>query len=378
MLEMIPLNLREIVYYKAICMLAVLFIHTTSVATRIGLDGLSLYMITFVNRGLQWAVPAFIMISAFIHIYLYMNRDITSIRWLEFFRKRLLTILIPYLVFSILYFLYREWTVSQYITYFDAIKGFIKKIITGKAYFHLYFVIIITQFYLIFPILLKAVQKWRWLLRHALWLGVVIHVLLTGAHLLWNWRQTDSFIVEFLYKLSPYIIYIAVGVWLAGAYDRIKSSFSAPFANVQHKIQFFAFTLWLVLSCIAFVWLHLNSSNFNSDWVPYIREVSYQLFIIPAIIFILYASFFLENIRHQQWTTWIYGIGIRSFGIYLIHPFILIFYREWIPAPGNTVMYAGWLVVCFAVATVLSYAIVELLYRKVKVHPYLIGQVVER
>jgi peptidoglycan/LPS O-acetylase OafA/YrhL len=110
----------------------------------------------------------FFFISACMLAYAYVNLHLNN--WAElrrYYRRRIVSVVIPYLCWTVIYFLYLLPT-SHYASPAAALKDLAKT--TAIGYYQLYFLIVIMQFYLIFPLLLVLL---RWCRRHH---GLVIAV----------------------------------------------------------------------------------------------------------------------------------------------------------------------------------------------------------
>src|SRR5205823_1735076 len=87
--------------------------------------------------------------TAFVLTYSYRDREP---RWPAFWRRRYLLIGVPYLVWSTIYFLAHGNGLRPGLL--------MRQLVTGTAEYHLYFLLVSMQLYLVFPLL-------RWLLRAA-------------------------------------------------------------------------------------------------------------------------------------------------------------------------------------------------------------------
>lgn len=142
-------RLIELDLVRSVSIIAVLMIHVSS-------------FYPWFNKSFSWtgfyvfyqitsfAVPAFIMLSGLLTS---MNSVKREFKYFEFIRSRFLYIFLPYCFWSIAYFAYRHDT----LTYNAALKDFI----TGRPFFHLYFIAIIIQLYILFPLFLYAAKRFN-------------------------------------------------------------------------------------------------------------------------------------------------------------------------------------------------------------------------
>jgi peptidoglycan/LPS O-acetylase OafA/YrhL len=98
----------------------------------------------------------FFFISACMLTYAYADLRGAGLR--RFYWRRFLSVGIPYLCWTLIYFLYRLPT-AHYPDAAAALRGLADMAATG--YFQLYFLLVIMQFYLVFPLLLGLLRRTR-------------------------------------------------------------------------------------------------------------------------------------------------------------------------------------------------------------------------
>lgn len=150
-------QIEELYYIRAIAALGILIIHATGVfAVYSEFNSKAMYLGIFANQFFRFGSPIFMMISGLVLFYNY--RSIEEFDAKKFYKKKALYILIPYIIWSAIYFGYRS--------YYDKIPFdlsrlilLMKEIRMGSSYPHLYFILLIFQFYLILPLLIKYLTK---------------------------------------------------------------------------------------------------------------------------------------------------------------------------------------------------------------------------
>ncbi|HEX3784357.1 MAG TPA: acyltransferase [Pseudonocardiaceae bacterium] len=103
----------------------------------------------------------FFLLTAFVLTYSYRDRPV---RPLSFWRKRFLFVAVPYVAWSVIYFLADN---SRLDPVSSAIVTLLHDLSNGAARYHLYFLLVSMQIYLVFPLLramLKATRRWHTLL----------------------------------------------------------------------------------------------------------------------------------------------------------------------------------------------------------------------
>lgn len=138
----------ELDYIRVLAMLGVVTIHVTGAfvyqESTLALGGMNLAFL--LNQVVRFAVPAFMVLSG---LSLGFGGKKPCV---AFWKSRFWKLLPPYLVWSILY-----WGVYHQ---FQSWEGIGSALLWGTASAHLYFMIITLQFYLLYPLLRRAVERW--------------------------------------------------------------------------------------------------------------------------------------------------------------------------------------------------------------------------
>lgn len=105
----------------------------------------------------KFAVPAFVFVTGATLFYNYYDR----LNYPSFIKKRALDILAPYLIWTCIYEIHFNG-----LPHISAVwlKEFGKTVLSGSEIYHLWFVIMIFQFYLAYPLLLYSFKKARGML----------------------------------------------------------------------------------------------------------------------------------------------------------------------------------------------------------------------
>lgn len=96
----------------------------------------------------------FFFLSACMLTYAHADLKLAGLR--RFYRRRFVSVGIPYLCWIVIYFLYMAPT-SHYTSVTAALSHLASMAETG--YYHLYFLLVIMQFYLVFPLLLMLLRR---------------------------------------------------------------------------------------------------------------------------------------------------------------------------------------------------------------------------
>lgn len=362
------MKIKEVVHYKAICMVAVIMVHITATGvTRYNPEAFGFLVISVFNRLAHFAVPSFFMISAFLHFYLYAKRPFATVNWTQYFQKKMLYIIVPYLLFSAAYFSYRLADGFYHgKTLPAAMLDFLDRLIYGHNFYHLYFIIIILQFYVLFPLLLAVMQRWTWMMRHAIWLGL-------GLHALYLLLAEYSFSAGY-FRFILFLGYYFLGIWLATHYERIKHHLFHPF---QGRGKWVTVALIAVTVVSWFFYTHSFVCSYRACEIVtnlFMLDIFF-LYVFPMSVIIYYLSTWLTKQDGTRISRISYEIGLKSFGIYLIHPFAQAVYK-FIPSNAEQpIWFTGWMIGYFVFTLAASYVAVEWICRKVPGYRYLIGNV---
>ncbi len=355
-----PNQVEELYIVRALAMIAVVMIHMTTGGIYTLPATSSLYPIYLsLNMFSSFAVPVFIFLSGFVMFLNYYHKPFDFKSVLSFYKKRLIFIIFPYFIFSIFYF-----GVSIYVNYIEppqdmitAITAFLKALFTGGAFYHLYFMFIIIQFYLLFPILLYLL-KITWIAKNAIWIGIVLQM---------GFYYLNTYELHWLFSPLLAISYIAFymfGAFLGIYYDKTKDWLNLhgkPTFSLKRGISLLIWLLWIA-SGVFYVYLNYVS-RIQNIWISESQYV-WIIFSLAASIVLFQFSFWVYRRVSAKWVNVAIHIGVHSFGIYLIHPFILEIYNK-IAVIQNIAMLHMKTIIGFVVVFGFSWLITSLLTRYV-------------
>lgn len=353
-------RLDQIGIVRAIAILGVLFVHSTSFITvELPTVSRSYPFYNFLNIFFKYGTPTFIFLSSFVLFYNYANREITKKMLLNFYKKRFLYIVIPYLIFSVFYFsltvhLYYDYTLSQ------ALSIFTEKVLTGKAYTHLYFVFISIQLYLLFPLVLYLAQKFKWFSKYSIIIGLIIQ----WAFVLLN---KYYFQIEFKGSISlSYMSYYFLGIYLGMYFEQYREFLKT---KKRHIIT----ALWLITG-FAYVYVMYLTRVGLGSYDSMVYEFLWNAYTYFAAVFIFGFAFTVYDKLNGKLRKALLYLGDVSFGVYLIHPFFLLYYRMLpvsVQDPGYHLFNMG----LYLSGLILSVITVELITRYFKYSWLIFGMV---
>jgi peptidoglycan/LPS O-acetylase OafA/YrhL len=307
-----------------------------------------------VEMLLHFTREAFFALTAFVLMHRYRDRLLVR----PFWRRRFWLIGAPYVAWTVIYS--GLALVTTPLAPSAALIQLGRNLLTGTASYHLYFLVVTMQFYLLFPVFRWFVQVTRgrhhWLLAGGAVLQVGINAGLHAAHPTGGlaellWQYDGSFI-------GSYVFYLLLGGVAALHADRAHGWVRAhPAAVVM---------MFLVTGTAAEGW-YLRSVR-NGVAVPAASDV-FQAVTVPWCIAVITALFALGVAWADRRATSLGSQAIkisseRSFGVFLVHPMLL---WAWMLGP------AGWLstrmpsiwstILAFGAAVAGSLLVVELLRR---------------
>ncbi|RIX52629.1 acyltransferase [Paenibacillus nanensis] len=305
---------------RSVAIIGVLVIHVTATvlpdaAERTWTEGIVL----FLNQAFRFAVPAFLFLSG---LGLSLS-DNSKLGYFAFLNKRLSKILLLYVLWSIVY---------HAVSYQSFVPlTFLKELVTGGAYYHLYYMPLIILFYLLYPVLYRIGSTM---------LGLLGALVLSAASQL---IATYAGIPLFGNLLNPlnWLVYFVLGIWFA-------EDFSKKLAIIRNYKPFI-----LPLYFAALFGLFLETYLTKGIIGVGIATTS----IRPSVI--LYSCLFFMMLlgawpEGRQPATFTLRLSKLSYGIYLSHAAVLsaisAVYRE-LGMPQGTVVF---LVVAFVSVVCLS------------------------
>jgi peptidoglycan/LPS O-acetylase OafA/YrhL len=305
---------------KGIGILEVVIHHSLSHGARKFADPNSLewWALRVTNRVLHFAIPLFLLVSAVL-LTQSLRREPD---WPRFVKRRVQRTLWPYLLWSVGYLLFRLFflrvgsdteTITRAYPLLGELTGprifvdiptLVSDLLWGKAYYHLYFLLVLLQMAALLPLFIAVVGRTRWSFGQAGWFaaGMQLGVFLLQSHVL---RAPYPASLALWYVPS-----LTIGVWIGAHWE--------AWAEVWRRNR-----AWIaVLACLgAAIYLptaialqagrEVDSLLFNAGFSAYAFGVSLLLFG------------FAPSFALHRAIRWVAPLGRMSLAIFLIHPAIL-------------------------------------------------------
>lgn len=332
--------------YRGIGIIAVVIIHVMPRLLRDYTEGSKTWYALFsFHRAAFFAVPAFILLSTLVNTgSLRRNSDLK-----RYTINRLQTVLWPYLVWSTLYIAYQRWgTASGF-----SIKAIPQALLYGKAWPHLYFLVVLIQLLALLPLLVRIFRKpppgWAF--------GLLTIILTLAAY------GANRYYFRFTYVASQvfwYIPPVMLGLWL-GLLGKEAGGF------LRRSL------LPASVCTLAGIAIYFPLAADNTRHIP-VNTFVYQLaewFYTTSVGLLLLSV--CERLAEQGTASrFLALLGRYSLQIYLAHPFLLIWMdgrRDTLNALGT----GGLFLILMLVSILIPLLLAEILQR-LRISPLLFGR----
>ena len=239
-------------------------------------------LIFAVNKSLCFCVPAFIFLSGFKLFESYKKRPL-AIK--PFFNRRFKKIVIPYFIAVLIYIVYfgiKGWLED----------GFLKSLFLGTVSAHFYYVVVLIQLYLLFPLIFRLFSQ------HSRSILLVSAGITLFCVIFLNFGYWDRF-------FGTYIFYFVFGMFWA-KYDL--------YGTIRKKLRKIS-VIYIILLLIHILKLYMSEYG---DW-------GYKAFPVINMIYVLFATIILYAVsteylcKNRFVSASSSLIGRYSYSIYLYH-----------------------------------------------------------
>lgn len=290
----------EISYVNILFCLGVILIHVLSEPVNRLIRTTPAFIAVFIPwRMLTCAVPGFILLSG-LKLSL---KPVTD--WKQFYLRRFTSVIVPYLIWVPIYYFF-----SYKLGYYEhiGIKHFFSVLIGGTSTAHFYFVVVIVQFYLLYPL-------WQRLSRINPIIPVALAAVITYYTQVWLPIYWDNNAIVPFYTndriFTNYLIYWVLGIYIGRNYDK--------FMNVLVKFRYvvYAFFVWLAVVDLFFAYKVFAYTQIYL-WLYYVN-MAYCVFAVLAV-----TAFCARFSQKHSPTPFIVCLDKSSYYIYLSHLLMLM------------------------------------------------------
>ena len=302
-------HLYEIDIVRILTFLCVIAVHTTSYTAGSQEVGLYAFLgLVHFTREVFFALTGFVLILSFL------NRPVPM---RKFWPRRFLLVGVPYLVWSTIYFVSSSIR-SPSGTFGDSLLRYLIDLLTGTAWYHLYFLLVTMQVYLLVPVVIWLIRKTRGhhlalLLAAAVFqLALTSYYMYSGSVPSWLGDNAQSFFFS-------YILFILIG---AVAADHASELISWVRSR-RGRIGLFALAAAIVtLAVLAYQHFGLGYSLSRS--VTPLQPVMMFWSIAVALGFLAIGGYWADRrVAGSRFSRLVDIASDRSFGIFLSHPLVI-------------------------------------------------------
>ena len=295
----------ELSLLSVIFCILVVFIHCSSEpVTNLDKNSWQYIAVFLPWRLSSFVVQGFIMLSG-IKLFLG-NTD--SVGYIKYVAKRLKTVFLPYVLWVLVcyfWFLYHHYFEFS----FGDIFGYIFK---GNLVGHFYFVVVIMQFYLLYPLWKLMLRKLPCSAAVCLSLGVMI-LLSQGLVSLISVFFPGYFFPYNDRIFTTYLFYFVCGCFIGANYDVFKAT-----------VLRFRYAITVLFAIFAFLDGFVSLGVFRGVFVFAQLDILHTLYIISAVFFFIMVANVLCG-KREKLPAVLSHIDSASYIIYLSHPLFIFF-----------------------------------------------------
>ena len=288
---------------RGLAILAVLFIHVSGhflpalhPAKSHAPPTWAWYALAVPNQDSQWAVPCFLMLSAFVNaLSLGRGNDVG-----RYAKRRVQTALVPYLLWSAVYVAVNVLVKHQHA---PGIRATLTLLLNGTAYFHLYFFVLVLEMYVLLPLVLPLFRR-----RPPFWAvamgAVVLQTIIYGLN---RYSFPHRFQTTILWDILP----VALGLWLFGQSGRWPQVFRRGVWGAA-AVTLTACALYTPLAVAAMLHRPVNTAEYQFGQWGYTAGVSFLMLTLAGAL------------GGGRLTAILSYLGAESLAIYVMHPLAIL------------------------------------------------------
>ena len=255
------------------------------------------YALAVPNQDAQWAVPCFLMLSAFVNaLSLSRGNDVG-----RYVRRRVQTALVPYLLWSAVYIAVNVFVKHQHM---PGIRSTLTLLQNGTAYFHLYFFVLVLEMYVLLPLFVPLFRR-----RPPFWAvaggAVALQALVYGLN---RYVFLHRFQTTIFWDILP----VALGLWLFGQSARWPDLFRRGVggAGVVTLAALAVYTPLAVATMLPHA--HINTALYQFGQWGYTAGMSFLMLALAGAL------------GRGRLTALLGYLGADSLAIYVLHPLAIL------------------------------------------------------
>lgn len=350
-------RIKAIEYIRGIAMLGVIGIHTG--AYSLSNPYVNKHLFVLLEILTRFSVPIFFFVSAF---GLFKSYDIYKpINYWNYYKRRIQSVLIPYLVWSLLYMLHYSWISADYNIWKKPL--IYKYFLFGLSSYQLYFLIILMWFYLFMPV-------WRSVIKQITEKPVMQLSVLLCLQILINYYSSyilspsfyDAYInIAVEYRFSYWIIHY-IFIFIFGAFCAVKYQKFIDFTH-KHKLSITCFFLSTIIGMMKYYYNLLASGYTPEEAVNTVHQLSPigVLYTFAAALFLTMLFSLKQN--SNLLTKFLDYLAEHSYAIYLVHPLVMYYLSSYLSEIGKIM--TGTITIGFYIFTVTISLILSIIIKTI-------------
>lgn len=313
---------KEINLLRGFAICAVVGIHTFSIALNKITTGVGYFAYSIFHALLGYAVPCFIFMSSILLSYPLKGGKKLDIA--TFYKKKFMRVVVPYFIWTAIFMAFKIGIGERTLADLRSLENWKTWLLYGKTYTHLYYIVIVMQLYLFAPLLLgfiKGLQKISG--KYDFWVVVILSTALQVCIYFINKFYIYQHFKHQATVLLWYIYLVFFGIWVGYNYERFKKG-----------LLRYSPIVWLIYSFNAIIFAAykiclIRNTPISTTWYQ-MNWYAYVLFSTLILLWLCCIKWQQDNTVYEEPIKIVDILGGYAFGIYLMHPIITYYLRQWV------------------------------------------------
>ncbi len=276
--------------------------------------------------ALHFTRESFMFITGLVLFITYYRRPFRAV---DFWKKRFKLIVVPYIVFTLIYILFTSTYLKSFVWSGPYLAHtLIYSLLVGHQ-FYLYYIVVSMELYIVFPAFIgfmRRTERWHWWIFGA---SFVLEIGLMAFNKYYLQNLNITHLPPVLYALIryrdrnviTYQFWFVCGAIVASRYQQIKAFILKHARAILIILAVSVLVLWghFVLDRFAF-----HQTHTMADLVLQPIMIPYSLIVTVAIWYAGMKWAAARTHRHMRlFTAFVKTAAAASFGVFLIHPLVL-------------------------------------------------------
>lgn len=310
----------ELDFMRAAAMIMVVMLHVSAANVAYSrVDSSVFYLGLILNQWSRICLPLFVFVSGFGLFYSYGQKGQLDLK--DFYLRRLYTVLVPYLIWSFIYMVFRDIFNPSFhfigVPFKEAFLSYINWTFKENIHTPIWFVLMIVQLYAVFPILVNPIAKIKKPLQ-AIVVNSILFLILV-IYLRYFMTMSGIYIIDWLQKyygvnLIGWYFYFILGGIVARNW--------AKFCEIPLN-KFRITLLYIITTSLVILEAYLGFLKYGQPHLGVYTSIR------PTVLINTMAAIPLVYLLAQMVMKWdkaakfFRAISKFSYGIFFIHPQIL-------------------------------------------------------